>query len=315
MGAEGRTAVTTGAALAGVLVVDKPQGFSSHDVIRMVRRALYTRSVGHAGTLDPMASGVLVVGVGEGTKLLHHLTGDDKTYLATISLGSETDTLDADGVVTQRAEVAMLTDARVAAAAQRFVGEIAQVAPAVSAIKQGGVALHERVRRGESVTPPERRVRVHSLDVLAVRERAIDLRVHSGKGFYVRSLARDLSRALGTCGHLSALRRVGSGAFVVDEALELSVVQRAQQDPVARDELMARLLPLSAALRGVASVSVDPAGVIDIRHGRAIVVERVIGGAWPSEGVQPVAITDGAGTLVALGRMHEGRIEVVRGIL
>ncbi len=300
----------------GVLVVDKPKGPTSHDVVRVMRRALRTRAIGHAGTLDPMATGVLVIGVGEGTKLLNHLSADDKTYLATVTLGSETDSLDAEGSVTRSEPVPSLTEAQVAQAATAFLGETLQRAPAVSAIKQGGVALHERVRRGEIVVPPERSVVVHALDVLDVRGREIDLRVHCGKGFYVRSLARDLALTLGTVGHLSALRRVASGSFVIEEALEFSQIEAAQRDDAKAALLREKLLPLAAALRGVPRVRIDAQGVVDVRHGRAFPRERLLDGdgAWPADGTELVAVLDADGVLVSLGCARDGAVYVVRGI-
>lgn len=314
--AEAKLAATRSAPTpVGVLVVDKPKGPSSHDVVRRVRKALGTRAVGHAGTLDPMASGVLVLGIGEGTKLLHHLSADDKEYLATITLGAETDTLDADGQPVERCAVPPLDAAQVREAARGFLGETLQRAPAVSAIKQGGVALHERVRRGEDVTPPERLVRVHELEVLSVGADAIDLRVRCGKGFYVRSLARDLARVLGTCGHLSMLRRIKSGGFGVDEAVALDAVQQAERDAAAAEALRSRLLPLAAALRGVPAVRLDATGVVDVRHGRALGRERMTSEQWPSDGAEPVALLDASGALVALGRARGERIEILRGIL
>src|SRR5262245_5092343 len=185
--------------MRGVLIVDKAEGPTSHDVVRLARRVFGTRAVGHAGTLDPMASGVLVLGIGEGTKLLAHLGADDKRYAARVTLGAETDTLDALGQVTARAPVpAGLDLAQVRTAAQGFLGTITQRAPEYSALKQGGEPLYARVRRGEAVTAPEREVMVHALAIESVGADSIQLTLHCGKGFYVRSLARDLARALGT---------------------------------------------------------------------------------------------------------------------
>jgi tRNA pseudouridine55 synthase len=291
----------------GVLVVDKPAGMTSHDVVRVVRRALRTRRVGHAGTLDPMATGVLVIGVGEGTKLLHHLAADDKAYLATVTLGTETDSLDAEGQIVAQAPVPEgLSLEHVREVASKFVGPQRQVAPKVSAIKQQGVPLHERVRRGEEVVAPERDVIVHTLDVLEVRDGCISLRVHCGKGFYVRSLARDLARALGTLGHLSALRRTHSGLFDLADATPLGEEPAATFPP--------RLLTLAAAMRGVPIVTVTDKGFVDVRCGRALVGDALMDPQLPPDDTEPVAVLDGAGALVGIGRAREGRVEIVRGV-
>ena len=288
----------------GVLVLDKPSGPTSHDVVRSARRALGTRAVGHAGTLDPMASGVLVLGVGEGTKLLAHFTGADKAYLATVELGVGTDSLDAEGTVTATAEVRPLTAAGVHELSRRFLGEQLQRAPEISAIKQDGVRLYERARRGEVVVAPERNVVVRELEILAVRERAIELRVACSKGFYVRALARDLAAALGTVGHLSRLRRTHSGAFSLTDAAD------AHDAGTWRDALM----PLSAAVRGFCQCILSAQGVIEVGHGRPVLRAHVES-AWPEPGAAPVALFDEAGALRALGRAEVDRILVIRGMV
>jgi tRNA pseudouridine55 synthase len=293
----------------GVLIVDKPSGPTSHDVVRLVRRAYGTRAVGHAGTLDPLASGVLVIGIGEATKLLHHLTGSDKIYLATVKLGAATDTLDAQGKVLERAPLPPGHSlASVAQVAARFVGQQWQRVPEISAIKQQGVPLYERVRRGESVIAPERSVLVHSLEVLRFEADEIDLRVHCGKGFYVRSLARDLALALGSVGHISHLRRVASGQFSLDDALACSELERAPQPQPPT------LLSPAAALRGQPRLTLTTQGLIEVSHGRALRLEHVLEAALPSCGSEPVALLDEQGRLRALGRAEEDRVAVARGI-
>lgn len=293
----------------GVLVLDKPSGPTSHDVVQQVRRALGTRAVGHAGTLDPLASGLLVIGVGEGTKLLHHLTGANKAYLASLQLGAATDSLDSCGRVTATAEVPEGLDlARVAEVARRFVGEYLQRAPEISAIKQGGERLYERARRGEAVEAPERQVIVHELEVSSVEGAQITLRVACGKGFYVRALARDLAEALGTVGHLTQLRRTHSGVFSLDDALDGTRLQE-------RDAVRAALLPLPAALRDCLHCTLTAAGVAEVGFGRALLREHVASAAWPEPGTQPVALLDEQGALRALGRTVEDRILIMRGIV
>ena len=195
----------------GLLVVDKPGGWTSHDVVARVRRLAQTRKVGHAGTLDPMATGVLVLGIGRATRLLGHLALTDKTYEATVRLGVTTVTDDAEGDVLAVRDAAGVGD--LAAALAALTGDIEQVPSAVSAIKVAGVRSYARVRAGEEVHLAARRVTVSELTVLARRGDDVDLRVTCSSGTYVRALARDLGVALGVGGHLTALRRTRVGPF------------------------------------------------------------------------------------------------------
>ncbi|MCL2825536.1 MAG: tRNA pseudouridine(55) synthase TruB, partial [Polyangiaceae bacterium] len=233
--------------LSGILVVDKPKGPTSHDVVAMVRRVLRVKSVGHAGTLDPMATGVLVILVGAATKLSQFLSLDDKKYLATVRLGQGTDTLDAEGSVTSEAQLGSLLaselehiereqreSGRVCLPVGGSIGiamlteraRIAQVPPAYSAIKRDGVVAYQRARRGEQVELPSRDVQVFGLDVVGVSTSPPELRIelHVSKGYYVRSLARDLGTALGIPSHLVSLRRLSSGEFGLDGAVVLGAV-------------------------------------------------------------------------------------------
>lgn len=296
----------------GVLVVDKPNGPTSHDVVSRARRILGTRAVGHAGTLDPMASGVLVLGIGEGTKLLQHLTGADKTYLATIQLGAQTDSLDAQGQVIETADVPDgLTLEHVAQVALGFLGELTQRVPEISAVRIDGERLYARARRGETVVAPERQVFVHTLEILRVEAAQIDLRVHCAKGFYVRSLARDLARALGSVGHLTQLRRTHSGAFSIDDAVTAASLEG------ERDALLDRLITLPAALRDCARCTLTEAGVIEVRHGRVVRPEHCVETSVSWDGLcgqQPIALLDEQGALRALGRGEEDRVLVIRGM-
>ena len=200
---------------SGLVVVDKPAGWTSHDVVARVRRLAGTRRVGHAGTLDPMATGVLVLGVEKATRLLGHLTLHDKRYDATVAFGTTTTTDDAEGEVVASCDVAGLTEARVRAAAEALTGEIEQVPPGVSAISVDGVRSYARVRRGESVSLPARRVTVHAFEVLSFSGDSAEVRVHCSSGTYVRALARDLGTALGVGAHLTALRRTASGPYAL----------------------------------------------------------------------------------------------------
>lgn len=221
----------------GLLVVDKPAGWTSHDVVARARRLAGTRRVGHAGTLDPMATGVLVLGVDRATKLLTFLVGCDKTYAATIRLGQTTVTDDAEGEVTAAADVAGLTPERVLAAVGRLTGEIEQVPSAVSAIKIDGKRSYARVRAGEDVTIPARRVTVSRFEVHRQGLRAVpgakvwdlDVEVDVSSGTYVRALARDLGADLGVGGHLTALRRTRVGRFDLGQAHTLEELEQAAQ--------------------------------------------------------------------------------------
>jgi len=223
--------VTRGGGVAGpggLVVVDKPAGLTSHDVVARLRRLAGTRRVGHAGTLDPMATGVLVVGVERATKLLTYLVGATKEYLATVRLGASTVTDDAEGDVTAR-RAASVTDAEVAAAVQALTGDILQVPSAVSAIKVDGRRAYARVRAGESVELAPRPVHVERFEVLARRDGAdeglpvvdLDVAVTCSSGTYVRALARDLGGRLGVGGHLTALRRTRVGPYGIDVARTL----------------------------------------------------------------------------------------------
>jgi tRNA pseudouridine55 synthase len=288
------------------LIVDKPAGCTSHDVVQRVRKAIRQRSVGHAGTLDPLATGVLVVAIGEGTKLVSHLQSDDKWYEVSIALGAETDSLDADGKITDTAEVPSLDRPAVERALLPFIGRHLQTAPKLSAIKVGGTPLHRRMRRGEDVEAPEREVELHEAIVVDIGPDMIVLRLHCGKGYYVRSLARDLARALGTLGHVMQLRRTASGPFSIDAAL--------YGDEMTAEAIEANLIPLRDACGTLRRVELSDEGVAHARHGRPIGPEVVVDEGWreaPPE--ESLALFGPDGEPVALGRRVDQGIRVVRG--
>lgn len=213
----------------GIVIVDKPSGWTSHDVVARVRRFARNRRVGHAGTLDPMATGVLVLGVGRATRLLGHLALTEKAYDATIRLGVSTITDDADGEVTATATASAVTDAEIAAGLARLTGDILQVPSSVSAIKVAGERAYAKVRAGESVNLAARPVSVHALDVHAIRRAGhlvdLDVSVVCSSGTYVRALARDLGADLGVGGHLTALRRTRVGPYGLADARTLSELE------------------------------------------------------------------------------------------
>ncbi|MFW2388154.1 MAG: tRNA pseudouridine(55) synthase TruB [Polyangiales bacterium] len=290
----------------GVLIVDKPGGCTSHDVVQRVRRALGQRSVGHAGTLDPLATGVLVVALGEGTKLVSHLQADDKRYVVTIALGSETDSLDADGEVVETATVPPLDRETVELAIQQFLGRHLQEAPKLSAIKVGGTPLHRRARRGEDVEAPVREVELYDAQIDELGPDSLVLSLHCAKGFYVRSLARDLAHALGTLGHVKTLRRTASGPFTIDGALF--------GDGMTAEAIAERLVPLREACGALPRVELDEEGVAHARHGRPIGPEVIVGDEWrEASSEQSLALFGPDGEPVALGRRVESGIRVVRG--
>jgi tRNA pseudouridine55 synthase len=290
----------------GVLIVDKPAGCTSHDVVQRVRKAIQQRSVGHAGTLDPLATGVLVVAIGEGTKLVSHLQSDDKRYEVSIALGVETDSLDADGEITDRADVPTLDRAAVEQALQPFIGRHPQTAPKLSAIKLGGTPLHRRMRRGEEVEAPVREVDLYTANVVGVSRDTIVLRLHCGKGFYVRSLARDLAKALGTLGYVKHLRRTASGAFSIDSAL--------YGDQMTAEAIEGRLIPLRQACGALRRVELSDDGVAHARHGRPIGPELIINEGWrEASNEESLALFAPDGEPIALGRRVDEGIRVVRG--
>jgi len=248
----------------GLVVVDKPGGMTSHDVVSRVRRLAGTRKVGHAGTLDPMATGVLVLGVNRATRLLGHLTLTDKGYDATIRLGVATSTDDADGDVVATATTDGLDEATVRSAAAEFVGDLQQVPTAVSAIKVDGKRAYQRVRDGEEVELKARPVTVHDLVVHDVRKVPegidLDVSVRCTSGTYIRAIARDLGARLSVGGHLTALRRTAVGPYDLSAAHTL--------DALAEEFV---LLPIAAAARAAFTpYDLDEAGATEVRYGRAL---------------------------------------------
>ncbi|MEV0067711.1 tRNA pseudouridine(55) synthase TruB [Amycolatopsis sp. NPDC050768] len=252
----------------GLLIVDKPAGMTSHDVVARARRIMGTRKVGHAGTLDPMATGVLVLGIERATKLLGHLALDRKTYLATLSLGSSTTTDDAEGEVLTEGDpavVAKITDEQLAAGVAELTGDIQQVPSAVSAVKIDGKRAYARVRAGEDVVLPPRPVTVYRFDVLATRREddriELDAVVECSSGTYVRALARDLGAGLGVGGHLLALRRTTVGPFTLARARTLDQLEETPELSLDLDAAVAAAFPRR---------DVDATEAQAVRHGRAI---------------------------------------------
>ena len=225
--------------LDGVLLVDKPTDHTSHDVIARLRGKLKMKRIGHAGTLDPMATGVLVVLVGKATRASQYLMSLDKEYAGTIKLGQVTNTQDAEGEVLETRPVPVLTEAEVKAATQSFVGDQYQMPPMFSAIKIDGVPLYKSARKGEEIEREPRFVRISSFEITRFASPEIDFMLRCTKGTYVRTVAHDLGAKLGCGGHLSALRRTATGKFGVAQCLTLDQIQA-----MTLPEIEKRLLPV-----------------------------------------------------------------------
>ncbi|WP_448004049.1 tRNA pseudouridine(55) synthase TruB [Agromyces bauzanensis] len=291
---------------SGILLVDKPKGITSHDVVARTRRLAGTRKVGHAGTLDPMATGLLVLGVNHATRLLHHLVGLDKEYLATIRLGWGTTTDDAEGEPLAAASVDRLdaaTEEAVEAGMRRLTGVIEQVPSAVSAIKVGGRRAYQRVRDGEQVELAARTVTVAAFELLAMRRgdgfTDADVRVECSSGTYVRALARDLGEQLRTGGHLTTLRRTRVGAFGVDESVELEGL----------DVGASLMSPADAASRALPVLRLTAEQATDLGHGKRIEASGAPAGS-PGDAIAAIGPDD---RLVAIVERRGETLKVVTG--
>lgn len=249
----------------GFLIIDKPAGITSHDVVNRVRRALNTRKVGHTGTLDPFATGVLPVAVNEGTKAIPFLDEGEKGYEAVIQLGTVTDTLDCTGTVLQQADWSKVTPDALQAGIHALTGEISQVPPMYSAIKQGGQPLYKLARKGVEVERQSRRVTIRSFDLLDCSLPLVTVRVQCSRGTYVRTLADDLGRILGCGASLTSLRRTCSGPFRLDRALTLDELESV----VATKQLGRYLISPYEALGHLPEIALEPDQARLVSNGRA----------------------------------------------
>jgi len=276
---------------AGLVIVDKPGGVTSHDVVGRCRRIFGTRKVGHAGTLDPMATGVLVIGIERATKILGLLTVTDKSYAATIRLGQTTSTEDAEGELLQTVSADDITDAAIELAVAALRGDIDQIPSAVSAIKVDGQRAYKLVREGQTVELAPRRVRINRFDVLAVRHHDglvdIDVEVDCSSGTYIRALARDVGSALHVGGHLTALRRTRVGGFGLDQAHTLDDLADSPRLSYSLDEACLQSFPR----RDLTTEEAE-----DTRHGRALKPAGIDGtyAATAPDGQVLALLTDGA---------------------
>jgi tRNA pseudouridine55 synthase len=283
--------------VSGVLVVDKPIGLTSHDVVQVIRRGTGIRRAGHTGTLDPRASGVLVILIGPAVRLSEYVSASDKRYQATIHLGSSTDTYDAEGRITQSAASVDITEEQFDEILQTFTGEIEQVPPPYSAVKVQGRKAYDRAREGEEFTLEPRMIQVYSLEVLEWDPPEAVIDVYCSSGTYVRSLANDLGNSLGTGAHLVGLRRTKSGRFTLRDAVPL----RRLQEAFVAGNWYRYLIPAAEALADWPMVELDADQVELVRHGHRVPAEPLDKG-W-ARGVSQ------QGDLVALLEVDEATQE------
>jgi tRNA pseudouridine55 synthase len=280
----------------GILNIDKPAGMTSHDVVARVRRLTRVKRVGHAGTLDPDATGVLVVCIGQATRLADLLAEQGKSYLAKLRLGVATSTEDASGEVLEQCDAAHITREDLAALLPRFTGDIMQTPPMVSAVHHEGKRLYELARAGVTVERAARPVRIDSLtllDFIPGEHPSADLLIDCGKGTYIRTLCADIGATLGVGGHMETLRRTRVGTFRVDAAALLA--------ELTPEDIASRIVPAADAVGFLPAHGLDsPERVVDIRHGKAVPT------ALPDTAL--VRVLDTAGCLIALGRAEQGTL-------
>lgn len=271
----------------GFAIVDKPQGWTSHDVVAKARGVFKTRKVGHSGTLDPDATGVLLLGVGKATRILRFLDGASKSYTGDIRLGTETDSLDSTGVVTATHDMGAVTVEQARAVAEKLTGEINQIPPMVSAKKVDGKRLHELAREGIEIERKPSRVTVHRFDLLVTADPLVfRCEVVCSSGTYIRSLAADLGAGLGGGAHLHGLRRTAIGSFTEDDAAPLETVE---------------LRPAAHFLRDLGPIEVSEDVATDVRFGRVFDASRI-----GVSGSGPYPLVDGHGELLAVYEKHRG---------
>ena len=289
----------------GVLLIDKPSGLTSHDVVARVRRSSRERRVGHTGTLDPRATGLLPLVLGRATRLASRIMGGLKSYEAVVRLGFMTNTDDADGKPLGTEVDAHPSASELEEALAGFRGTFEQVPPAHSAKKVGGRKAYELARRAQPLTLAPVTVTVHVLELTGIAGPAVSLRVTATAGFYVRSLARELGHRLGCGGHLASLRRTRSGSFDVSEALTLDEAERAGPG------VSSRLIPLAAALPQLLAVTMTEAGMDRVVHGNTLGPGHLADRQLPAAGVGEVRLLGPDGGLVALAELRGGALHPV----
>jgi tRNA pseudouridine55 synthase len=272
----------------GLLVVDKPQGITSRDALDRAAKWFPRKTkIGHAGTLDPLATGVLVLAIGQATRLVEYVQAMPKVYQTRIRLGAASDTDDADGTITPSPAAAPVEEASVRIALDRFLGEVEQLPPAYSAARVAGQRAYDRARRGDGVALAPRRVRIDRIDVLSYVWPELALEIHCGKGTYIRSIARDVGIALGVGGYVAELRRLRIGVFTLDQAVPLDT---------DAETALKRLLPMTMAISGLNTIRVSPDDVRRLRNGLSV----------SADGEGEVAVLDRDGQLVGVGRVGAG---------
>lgn len=282
----------------GLLNIDKPAGMTSRDVVDAVLRLVRPEKAGHAGTLDPLATGVLVVGIGQATRLVSHVQAQRKVYQATFVLGQTSDTDDVDGDVVSLRDAPRVTRDAVSFVLPRFLGQVEQVPPRFSAIKVGGRRAYQRARTGEHVELAPRRVDIHRIEITQFEYPRFSVEIECGSGTYVRSIGRDIGLALGSGAVLSVLRRTRIGIFHVEDAVQLAELTEAS--------LPQRLLPARAAVADLPQVVVDRANLLELHHGRAVLAANVP--AVSTSGAT-VAVLTALGDLAAVAVVQDGRMQ------
>lgn len=291
----------------GILNIDKPAGWTSHDVVAKLRGVLGIRKIGHAGTLDPAATGVLVVCVGNGTRIVEYLIEDDKIYEGIMKLGEATDTQDGEGSIVEQKPWDHLTEEGIVCCFAKFTGEIFQTPPSFSAVKLGGVPSYKLARSGRAVAAPERTVTIYSLEFLRKEGAFVTFKVHCSKGTYIRTLCQDIGESLGTAAHLAGLRRVRAGQFDISNSLTLErFVHEAgagNSDPF--------FLPVDDALGRYPAVTLDPEREKRVIHGNPVSLKEGDGDLFPAETL--LRLRSQNGQLIAMGRLagdRSGKIKI-----
>jgi tRNA pseudouridine55 synthase len=282
----------------GALLLDKPLGLTSNAALQQAKRLYGAAKAGHAGTLDPLASGLLMVLFGEATKFAGPLLDADKEYFATVKLGETTATGDAEGAVLERKDVAVSAP-RLAAALARFRGAIDQLPPMHSALKRDGVPLYKLARKGLTVERKPRRVQIRELRLVGFEPPRVEIQVRCSKGTYIRSLAEDIGAALGTGAHLAALRRTALGGFSLEDAIGLE-----RLEGMSVDQRRSRLQPLSALLAGLPRTELDAPSEARLRNGQALKISGLSAGLC--------AVYGPGGTVIGLGRAESGVLRPLR---
>ena len=288
-----------GSSYDGIILIDKEKGMTSFDVVKAVRRLVKVKKVGHAGTLDPFATGLLIILLGQGTKLSNYLMAGNKVYQATMRLGVETDTQDLTGHIVKQCEVPQLEPEFINKVARRFEGEIEQVPPLFSAVNYRGKRAYALARKGIKMDLQKRRVKVHSLAITSIDLPDVTMRVTCSRGTYVRSLAADLGKELGPGAHLKSLRRFGSGPFNVKDALSLEDVEHLSRHCLVTQSV----IPLHEALPDMRQTKVDGGMAERIRNGHQPASEEVALADLPRSFEGYTKLVAGGG-LVAIAKVH-----------